>query len=123
MSGNSLLLDTNTVLYFLEGDQTLADFFKGRKLYISVITELELLSFNNFTQSELKVLTSFIDQLHVENINDQIKSIAIQIRRTSKLKLPDCIIAATSIALNVPIISADKGLKLVHGLDLIIFER
>ncbi len=35
MSGNSLLLDTNTFLYLLAGDETLAEFLNGKKLYIS----------------------------------------------------------------------------------------
>jgi predicted nucleic acid-binding protein len=48
MSGNSLLLDTNTVLYLLAGDETLAEFLNGKKLYISIITELELLSYKHF---------------------------------------------------------------------------
>ena len=41
MNGNNLFLDTNIILYLLNGDQTLADLLDGKKLYISVITELE----------------------------------------------------------------------------------
>ena len=30
MSGNKLLLDTNAVLYLLNGDETLSDFLEGK---------------------------------------------------------------------------------------------
>ena len=60
MNGNNILLDTNTVLYFLSGDQTVADFIQEKKLFISIITELELLSYKNLTTKEIKVITAFL---------------------------------------------------------------
>ena len=45
MNGNKFLLDTNAVLYILGGDETLSDFLFEKELYISVITEMELLSY------------------------------------------------------------------------------
>ena len=36
MNGNSLLLDTNAILYILSGDETLASFLNGKDLFISV---------------------------------------------------------------------------------------
>ena len=123
MSGNRLLLDTNTVLYLLAGDKTLAEFLNGKKLYISIITEIELLAFKDITAKDMIILKTFIDELQVEYINDEIKRITIEIRKSTKLKLPDCIIAATSVALGIPLFSADKALKTVRNLDLIIYEK
>lgn len=45
MNGNKLLLDTNIILYLLNGDNTLVDILQGKTPYISFITELELFSF------------------------------------------------------------------------------
>jgi predicted nucleic acid-binding protein len=59
MSGNSLLLDTNAVLYVLAGDETLAAFLNGKELYLSIISELELLSYKKITQKESKTIVSF----------------------------------------------------------------
>ena len=123
MNGNSILLDTNTVLYLLAGDETLAEFLNGKKLLISVITELELLSYKHLTAKDSKILSSFISELQIENITQDIKLNTIEIRKTTNLKLPDCIIVATSISLNIPLISADKGLKSAKELDLIIYEK
>ena len=98
MNGNKLLLDTNAVLYVLGGDETLASFLTGKELYISIITELELLSFKKITSKETKAINAFLNELKVENISEEVKINTIEIRKTTTLKLPDCIIAATSIA-------------------------
>lgn len=123
MSGNKLLLDTNAVLYVLSGDETLASFLNGKELYLSVISELELLSYKKLTQKETKAITTFLGELRIENISDEVKKNAIHIRRTSNLKLPDCIIAGTSMALNIPLITSDKQLSNLEGLDIICYEK
>jgi predicted nucleic acid-binding protein len=123
MNGNSLLLDTNTVLYLLAGDETLAEFLNGKKLYISIISELELLSYKQLTTKDIKILNAFISELQIVNINQDVKNTTIEIRKSTSLKLPDCIIAATSMILNIPLISVDKALKNVKNLDLILYEK
>ena len=50
MNGNNFLLDTNAVLYLLNGVETLADFLFEKQLYISIITEIELLSYKKLQQ-------------------------------------------------------------------------
>ena len=123
MNGSNILLDTNTVLYFLSGDQTVADFIKEKKLFVSIITELELLSYKNLNVKEIKIISAFLKEIHIENISPEVKEEAIKIRKNTNLKLPDCIIAATSISLQIPIFSADKELKSVEGLDFIYYEK
>jgi predicted nucleic acid-binding protein len=123
MSGRSVLLDTNTVLYFLAGDETISEFIRDKKIYISVISELELLAYNELTQQEIKLIQSFIRDIDIIDISLDIKALSIQLRRQTRLKLPDCIIAATSMVLQLPLITADKGMKQVLGLDLIFYEK
>ena len=63
MNGNKLFLDTNIILYLLDGDQTLATLLNGKQLYISVITELELLAYKDITPNEEKVITDFFSTM------------------------------------------------------------
>jgi predicted nucleic acid-binding protein len=123
MSGNSLLLDTNTVLYLLAGDETLANFLNGKFLFISVISELELLSFKKLTQKEATTIKTFLSELKIENISEEIKTHTIKIRKSTNLKLPDAIIAATSISLNIPLVTSDKQISSVEGLNVILYEK
>ncbi len=49
MNGNKLFVDTNIVLYFLKGDPEVVDLISDKELVISVITEIELVSFPGIT--------------------------------------------------------------------------
>lgn len=108
MSGNNFLLDTNIILYLLNGDETLADFLYQRNLYVSFITEMELLSYRKITEKEHASIQNFLQECIVVEMNNTIKETAIAIRKNSKIKLPDSIVAATAIYLKIPLISADN---------------
>ena len=73
MSGNSFLVDTNIVLYLLHGDTTLAELLFEKQLYLSIITEIELLAFKDLDPKEEAVIRDFINQCKTVNINENIK--------------------------------------------------
>ena len=123
MNGNKFLLDTNAILYILNGDETLTDFLFKKELYISVITEMELLSYKNITPSEQLTVENFLSDLVIINIDDRIKANAIEIKKTSNMKLPDSIIAGTAIALKLPLVTSDKQFKTVKNLELVYYEK
>ncbi len=50
MNGKEILVDTNIILYLLDGSDELEKFLQGKDLYVSFITELELLGYKNITQ-------------------------------------------------------------------------
>lgn len=123
MNGNSVLLDTNVILYFLNGEETLIPILEQKNLFISFITQLELLGSKNIKPSDVKNIKRFIEECTVIDITPGIKEIAILIRKNYSLKLPDSIIMATSLWLNMPLITADKDFKKVENADLIFFKR
>ena len=123
MSGNSFLLDTNAVLYILSGDETLTNFLFQKELYISVITEMELLSYKNITPAEKITLQDFLDELIIINIDNKVKSNAIEVKKTSSMKLPDSIIAGTAITLKLPFVTSDRQFKTINGLSVIYYEK
>jgi len=59
MNGNNFLLNTNIVLYLLNGDKLLAGIIGGKVPYISFITEMEVLSYSRFSPSEEKMVRAF----------------------------------------------------------------
>ncbi len=123
MSGNSLLLDSNIILYLLGGDHTLIPLLEGKQLYISFITQLELLGYKGLSDKEMERISGLLAECIIIDINAPIKDITIQIRREFGLKLPDSIILATSIYMSIPLISADKELAKVKDVDLILYNR
>ena len=122
MNGNKLFLDTNIILYLLGGDETLAELLNNKQIYISIITELELLSFKGISSKEEAVITDFISQCKIISINSAVKKESIRIRKEFKTKLPDSIIIASALYLDLPLVTADAGFKKVEELTLIFYE-
>ncbi len=123
MNGNKIFLDTNIILYLLQGDQTLAKSLDRTKFYISFITQLELLSFPGLTKKEINIITDLLAECVIIDINSEIKIITTDIRKKYRLKLPDCLIAATALFLDLPVISADSDFKRIEMLNLIFYEK
>jgi predicted nucleic acid-binding protein len=123
MNGNDLFLDTNIILYLLKGDKTLADLLDQKRWYLSFITELELLGYNKLTGKDRKIIGELLEQCIIIDINPSIKKKVIQIRKSTGLKLPDCIIAASASYLDIPLITADKDFSDIPDIGLILYER
>jgi predicted nucleic acid-binding protein len=123
MNGNNILLDTNIVLYLLSGEETLIPLLEEKNLYLSFITQLELLSARYLKPNDISKIKQFISECTIIDITQEIKDITINLRQHYSLKLPDCIIAATSLWLKMPLITADTDFKKVDTIDLIYFER
>ena len=123
MNGNKLFLDTNIILYLLNGDETLAELLNEKQLYISVITELELLAYKGITAKEEKVINEFVSQCKTITINSAVKQETIRIRKTYNTKLPDSIIIATALYLDLPLITSDIEFKKVDELALVLYEK
>lgn len=110
MSGNNFLLDTNAVLYYLAGNECMRPYIK-KDFSVSVITEMELLSFPKITNEEEKRIRFFLDRCEIIPLNLEIKDKTIELRRKYASKLPDSIIAATAMEKRLTLVSADVGFK------------
>ena len=121
MDGTKFVLDTNAILYLMKGKQCM-DPYKNEDLYVSVITKLELLSFPDITECESQCIESFLENCTIVPLEDNVQKSTIEIRRKYRIKLPDTIVAATAIALNYPLVTADKGFRKIEELDLHLIE-
>lgn len=110
MRGNNFLLDTNAVLYYLAGNECMRPYIK-KDFSVSVITEMELLSFPKITNEEEKRIRFFLDRCEIIPINLEIKDKTIELRRKYASKLPDSIIAATAMEKGLTLVTADVGFK------------
>lgn len=122
MNGNNVVLDTNIILYLLQGDAVLQDFLKEKDFTLSFVNELELLGFKNITPDEENALRYFLDECAILDINQGIKDITVELRRKYSLKLPDAIIGATAIFLGIPLLSADKHFAQIEELLFVLYQ-
>jgi len=121
--GNSFLLDTNIVLYLLNGDKVIADIIGSKVPYLSFITEMELLSYSKLTVVFESRIRAFLNECYITEMNQPIKLTAIKIRKTYKLKLPDSIIAATGAHLNIPLLTADIEFNKLKSLQILQYKK
>jgi predicted nucleic acid-binding protein len=119
MSGTKYLADTNILLYIISGNSSVKSYINS-DFYISEITEIELLGNKGVSKEDLNIRKEAIDGSAIVNISDQIKRVTIHLKQIYTLKIPDAIIAATSIYLNLPLLTADKDFKKIKELDLIL---
>lgn len=122
MSGNKLFIDSNIVLYLFSGDSTIVSLLDNKDLYVSFITELEVLGYPEITDDEKVQIEAFFSECQVININKAIKKDVIFLRRKYNMKLPDCIIAASAKNLRIPLITADKDFNKIDEINLLHYE-
>lgn len=106
----SYLLDTNFVINYFKG------IFKGEAgkftdsvindaTHISIIIRMELLSWKSLKAKDEEVINEFISDSIVFSLQETIVKKTISLRKVSKIKLPDAIIAATAIVYDLHLIT------------------
>lgn len=69
----NILIDTNIALYLLGGDSRIAEVLEDQVVYVSFITELELLGYPGISNEEEKLIHDFLDDCVIIDVNNQIK--------------------------------------------------
>jgi len=122
MNGIRIFCDTNPLIYLLDGNREIARFLDGQQIYLSVISELELFGKPNLSFQDNEVIDSLLKGCIVIDINPEIKHIYRELKQKHIIKLPDAIVAATAIYLDLPLLTFDKGFKNVSNLKLIMMD-
>ena len=118
------MIDSNAVIDYLSGQipengMSFMNSIINDTPIISIMTQIEVLGFNNPTEVEV-FLNEFIDASLVIPLNDDIVKATIEIRKKNKIKTPDAIIAATAIVLDYPLITRNiSDFKKLDGLRII----
>ena len=89
--------------------------------YISVISEIEVLGFDFITPTDEYAVKRYLRSVKIIPLNNEIKEIAIGIKKDYKTKVGDAIVCVTAIYFDLPLISADKNLKKIKELKLVYF--
>lgn len=121
MSG-SIVADTSLLVNFFNGVKTSREVLKGQQIWISCITEIELLSYSHLSEKEESLIRSFLDNCYIIELYADIRRLTIDIRKKQKLKVPDAIIAATTKYTGFPLITMDSDFRNIPDIDVIILE-
>ncbi len=118
------LIDNNVISNYFSGKLSeKAIVFVGEIIdeipNISIITEIEALSWINSDKNKEAIIKEFIKDSNVFNLNSEITAQTIKIRRSKKIKTPDAIIAATAIVNNLILITNDSDFEGIQNLKLL----
>lgn len=118
------LMDNNAISHFFSGVLTdngmrfVADII-DKTPTISVITEIEALSWVNPNKEKEEIVKSFIEDALVMPLTPAVVLQCVKLRRSKKIKTPDAIIAATAIVNNCTLITSDKDFNTIVGLSVL----
>ena len=115
------IADTNIIIYILEGNDFIKPFLDFT-FGISIISEIELLGYKDLSINNEEILKILISDCFRFNIDDKIKNNTIDLRKKYNIKLPDAVIAATSLSFSLPLITADKTFSQIKEIDLILLD-
>jgi predicted nucleic acid-binding protein len=122
MKGIRMICDTNPLIYLLDGDKEVATFLNDKQIYISVISELELFGKQHLSKADTILIETLVSNCIVVDINREIIHIYKNLKQAYSIRLPDALIAATAIYLDIPLLTFDKGFKNIPELQLILWE-
>jgi len=109
------VLDTNAILYLLGGK--VAEGLPAGEYLISVISEIELLSYPLLDTSAESKIQDFLSEVTIVDLTEEVKNLAISLRREHQVKLPDAIVAATALSVGAVLVTNDAKLLRVPGLS------
>ncbi|NVF13735.1 type II toxin-antitoxin system VapC family toxin [Vreelandella maris] len=117
MSG-SYLLDTNVFINAIKRQLLLP----SAHYAYSVITELELLAFPGLLAEEEHAIKAILGQLTRVELDYQVKTETIKVRRSTQMKLPDSIISASAMVAASTLVTDDVKLAEKHAGNVISLD-
>lgn len=116
------LFDTNAIIALLKGNFELGNLTQESSwIGISVIAEVEFLSFSNLSPDDdalFKILKSRITVVSLDSLNIDLIQKIIEIRRVFNVKLPDAIIAGSAIVEKSTLVTNDHVFSKITGLKV-----
>lgn len=71
---------------------------------------------------ELKIINTLVSNCFVIDLIQPVKEIVKQLKQQYRIKLPDAIVAASAIYMNIPFITYDSDFSEIEELNLILLK-
>jgi len=118
--GSLAVLDTNAIIYLVNGQ--LRSPLPLKRFLVSVITRIELLGWKDLGPVEEAAIRKVLGEVREVGLEEAMILQAIELRRSTSLRVPDAIVAATAIVTGADLISLDRTFIGVPGLNLLPIE-
>lgn len=118
--GSLAVLDTNVVIYLVNGQ--LRAPLPLKRFLVSVITRIELLGWKDLGLVEEAAIRKVLGEVREVGLEEAIILQAIELRKSTSLRVPDAIVAATALVTGADLVTLDKTFLGVPGLNLLPIE-
>ena len=122
--GKKFLIDTNILIYYFdnlipEDSEQRVDDILINSFNISIISKIEFLGWNKFSVEQYEKAFNFLTGATIINLTDETVDKTIQIKRQTRMKLPDGVIAATCLINDMTLVTRNTNdFKNIEGLKL-----
>ncbi len=119
------LLDTNILIYYLNGDKKAIEFVDVnlKNLAISSVTYLEILVFP-YDEKEDREVRDFLELFKIYDVQKDILDVAIKTYRIKKVKMADNIIGSTAKLYDLTLVTRNVDDFINMELDILnIYKR
>ncbi|AYQ34048.1 PIN domain-containing protein [Runella sp. SP2] len=113
---DAVFADTNALIRLLGGDTMVAELTDNKLVFISEMTEMEMLCKPNINKEQRRIIRSLLDDCVIVPFSPEIKQKAIKIRLSTRLKLVDAIVGATAINMGFNLITNDLAFASLDNL-------
>lgn len=72
MSGKRLLVDTNVLIYLLNGNNRISEILQDARLVVSVITKMEIKSYSKLTPKDIDLIDILLLECEVLGLSSEI---------------------------------------------------
>ena len=118
-------LDTNTIIYYLDEEPTVVPLLEpilgqDMAIFVSVVTELELLSHPGLTEEDMAVIQQLLTSVVIFPLESRLAQLAGALRRQYHLKTPDSVVAATALLTHTTLVTRNiRDFQGIDGLSLL----
>lgn len=126
---STIIVDSDILIDFTRGNEAAVNWLDDAKsrstLLISSVTEMELI-LGSRDKSHLKEIQQFLNRFQIISITEQISKQASELVEkyclSHRLLIPDAIIAATALTLNLPLATNNqRDFRFIDGLKLLSY--
>jgi predicted nucleic acid-binding protein len=123
MPKTKYLIDTNILIYHVAGLKECTDFINKvltqNSFNISIITKIEFLGWKKHSTIGFDKCRLLIDSANVYMLDEDIANKAVELKRSTNIKLADAVIAATALVNNLTLVTRNTDdFKMIDKIKL-----